>query len=522
MPKQFTLKDQIKNYLSNLREQMAKNSALKLSVSQKDLKQYILNDDQIENFAQKAVTFIEDSNEMSRLWHSETLTRLRQEETKIQGPSPVYKIKCIDGRKPRGYEGEAHSLKSEKAQIALSRNASTGQIIPLGADVCVNLSDPTVEPVEMSLAHYDSVNNTQGCAAMRLVLTDFLNNISGTWQFLSPEAVKQVQDAASRSLAYSNLVLLELTNRIALDNIHNNYRTLQGYKALSRVTITALFDTRTMGIELWTPLIIKKGKNLELPDSSIIKKLSTTELTKKYQVVIANLKNAPKMGIFKDNFAHRSAFADYSKALVRLSRELADQQTQLTKLGNELLTEISTFIAENYVDFTPNQQQAIRYRIIRTIVHQYLTGLHLAPEKHLYADHGEKFISIAEDGNYPGKYLIEYQCFRMSGPDVATSARRLQIAASVMDAIKVDQGKPHVAFFSTSISKYDYEHRDDPIHREKYQDARRESIKFYKGLMENILFRSLVESKNTIPIPVLTIRETGEVVKIFSSNALYY
>lgn len=522
MPEQFTLKDQIKNYLSNLRDQMSKNAALKFTSEESDMKQYILSDEQIEKFSEKAIAFIEDSNEMSRMWHGEELTKLRMEEMKIQGPSPVYKIKCIDGRKPRGYEGEAHSLKSEKAQLALSRNKSTGQLIPLGADICVNLSDPTEEPVEMSLAHYDSVNSHQGCAAMGLVLKDFLNNISSTWQFLTPDEIRLIQSAADRSLAYSNLLLLELTNKTALDNIHNDYRLLQGYQPLKHVAITALFDTRTMGIELWTPLIIKNDTQLSLPEENDIKKLSTTLLTRKYADMIAGLKNAPKMGIFRDNFAHRSAFTEYSKSLVNLSRQLSDKSTPLTSTGNELFVEVADFISQYYPEYTPNQQQAIRYRIIRTIVHQYLTALHLAPEKHLYSDHGEKFISIAEDGNYPGKYLIEYQCFRMSGPDITTSARRLQISASVMDSINVDQGQPHVAFFSTSISQSDYEHRNDPLHNEKYKDARRESIKFYKGLMENTLFRSLVESKNTIPIPLLTIRETGEVVKVLSSNALYY
>lgn len=453
---------------------------------------------------EKILNFIKDNNEMCDIWHSQECHEDRMEEAKFYGRVKVYKVKCIDGRKPRGFEGDADSLKTEEALIALDTVRSTGELIPRQVEICSALADPGVEPLEISLAHYDSKDIHHGCAAIQITLS---NPDEDVWNYLNSKEKSLVYSARASGNEISNLVLLELTNVRAFTNFHNRVREEAGVPPLKRVGLVALFDTRTMGMEVREPLIENKKGELKLKDLVKAEVISSTDLAKKLKS--DSSRKSIEYGKYKDNFHKKESFKDYSRALVNLTEEFLKSEDK----------EIRAFIQKHYSDLTVGQQKALIYRFLRSVAHQYLSALADGPEYHPFSGHEEKYGSVSKDADYPGKYILDYQTFRMSCPDDKTAAKRMSIAATVMDATGVDKGKPHIFFISTAIPKEVYKNKDQSAHQTSYQEVINRNMDLFRSLSKDPKIRDRIDQGNILPVGVLV--ANGEVVDIVEQDPLY-
>lgn len=459
----------------------------------------------------RVLDFIEDNNEVCDIWHSKECQEDRNNEHKYYGKVRVYKVKCIDGRKPRGFEGEADSLKTEEALIALDMVRSTGEIIPRQVEICSVLSDPTIEPLEISIGHYDSHDTTHGCAAMKLTLDDPDEDV---WKYLSDREKVLVYKARTKGNHIANVVLLELANIRAFTNFHNKIRIEAGEKPLARVGIAGLFDTRTMGLEFYAPLVVKdKEGNLTLKDSETTPFLSTTVVSKK--LMDLKNKNLPAFGKYKDVFFKRGSFKEYSRVLTDLTGLLFETKDEEIL---QVTQEITDFLQAYYFDLTEEQSRALRYRILRSVAHQYLTGLSEYTKYHPFSGHEERYASVSQDADYPGKYILDYQTFRMSCPDEKTGAKRMEIASSVMDSTGVDGNKPHIFFISTAANKGIFE-KKDAKHEEDYQAVLSRNLDLFRVLIDDARIRNRIDKGNILPVAVIV--SYGKVVDVVSQAPLY-
>ncbi|OGE32647.1 hypothetical protein A3D83_01500 [Candidatus Daviesbacteria bacterium RIFCSPHIGHO2_02_FULL_41_10] len=494
------LPEQLNRYLVNFKG--------RLRIVRPDLATRWLDSEvQDANLIKKILGFIGDNNEMCEVWYSERMQQARDKELESQGPTHVFKIKCIDGRKPRGFEGPANSLKAEGGLLALKHDPTTRRPEPLSSEICIALSDSNADLLEMNVAHYDSTDPNHGCAAIGRVITDHSKGEESVWPFLSSHEKSLVIQAGGISHEYAGMVLMELTNSKALNEIHRRYMVCSDTQPIKQVAVTVLADTRTMGLELRVPLLKAGQAGLELVPANEQKVLSTAQLTHDFETDLTRVSNFP-VGAFKETFNDKEHFVDYYEALVDLSAVLSKPENGVSLLFEK----VNSFIKENYPNLSSGQTQAFRYRVLRTVAHQYLTGLH-HPQDHPFSDHDEKFISIGPGTDYVGKYETDKQCFRMSGPDAKTATRRLVIAASVMDKTKVDGEDPHIIFLCTPVR----ENGD----AEEYQNAYADSATFYRSLMNKKIIRDLIRSKNILPVPVLISFETNKVLEVVSKNAIF-
>lgn len=428
---------------------------------------YTLTAEDLADREEKINQFNDENDLWSEIWHSQECRVDREIEKIIYGsgekPVKVFKVKCIDGRKPRPIEGEADSLKTEEGKIALDKIDSTGEIIPLQQEIITALQDLSYEPLEISLSHYDSSNDEHGCAAIRRLLNEKNRKIliEELGDFLSLEELKLLTEAQKMSFEEANIILHELTNNQAFLNVRNNALEKAGLPKIKRVAVAALFDTRTMGMELRTGLLDRDDEgNLLLAPKEKHQTLSTTKLTNllKEEIIGTTIDGLPEFGSFEENYNSKEGFKQYSRALTILSVILYDPDNFNHYLGQvyhrdfiisdqvkEAITkvhnEVVDFIYDNFADLSPNQRRILGFRFFRSISHQFLTGLSEYKNHHAFSDHEEQYISTSEDANYPGKLVASRQSFRINSPDPETGAKRDDIAASVMDKTKIGGGR---------------------------------------------------------------------------------
>ena len=510
---------------------------------------YKVTVESIEERAAKVEEFNNENDAWCDVWHSEACSLDRQLELSIynEGPKQVLplKIKCIDGRKPRPIEGEADSTKTEEAKIALDKIPSTGEIIPLQDEICNVLSDLSIEPLEISLAHYDSHDNDHGCAAIKRLMTNvdiFKDELA---DFLSVEEMKLLIDARDRGLDEANLILLELTNNRAFLNIRNAALRNAGLPEVKRIAVAAMFDTRTMGMELRAPLLETDPETGKINLAPIEKRqvLSTTEIATQFKSKTEqiNTPEFPDFGSLENTFNTLEGFQDYSRKLTIMSAIFyspQDHNKYLESIYNKDLNiseelkqaalavhdAVSSFIENHYSDLPEETRRVLKYRFYRSVAHQFLTGLSEYKHHHPFSDHEEMFISTSEDGNYPGKLDAQTQSFRISAPDQKIGASRTEIAASVMDATGVDNGQPHIWYVSTSITKEDYENylSGDKRATQIFEEAEKKNARFLRSMLRQPAIRKRFYEGNLQPVPVLVDKDTNKVLTILDEQVVYF
>ncbi len=461
-----------------------------------------------EESFERASSFIEENNSMCQIWRGAKCKANRKREEEIYSVVSIFEDKCIDGRDPRAFDGQADSLKTEMGQITLDRVSSDGELIPRQPEICASLNDVSVEPLMINLPHYDPYFEGKSCAAIRLAMEDF-RKTDGVWAYLTEQEKDLITQARSRSLDEANLALLSLTNIAAFSNFHNDVRADEGLVPLKSVGLVALYNTRTMGIELRAPILIQNKDSKELTlapfDREVIK---TAEIA-------ASLPQT-HFGEFRLTFNKTKTFADFEEAVITLAIQLLER-----KIDFEHKEDIRRFINKYFAELTSNQAKALEYRMFRAVAHQYLTGLSKVLEQHPFSDHEERFISISENARFVGKYDVEDQSFVISVPDSETGAKRIDIACSVMDHTRVDKEKAHILFISTSINKEGFEKRNQIRDGHAYLSAINDNELLFRSLTGEGKLSDRISKGNLLPIGVLLDSQTGEVLEVVKDNYRY-
>ena len=415
--------------------------------------------------------------------------------------------------------------------ITLDKVESDGEIIPAQAEICASLDDISIVPLIINKPHYDSLHDDHGCAAMDMTLKEWDFNSEDFMRFINPDERALILEAAARSLDEANLVLLKLTNIPAFTNYHNDVRAHHGLPPLKRVGITALYDTRTMGLELRAPVLIKSPGSEKLilapADRPVIK---TTNLANELKEIIAKQKdsNLPKFGSFRDTFNKADHFAQFSREITRLAvslydpkLEIKDEKDQIAPLFNiptDFRERIENFINLHFGDLNDEQAKALTGRLLITIADQYYKGLSQIEEHHPFSEHDERYISVSQDSKFVGKYDVDDQNFIISVPDPKIAEKRIDIGAQVMDTYGVDNGKAHLLFIATSVNKVDFESRKLDENGSNYKTTLNTHKQLFRDICRENKIKARITNGNLLPIGIILNNETGELLEIVTED----
>ena len=310
-------------------------------------------------------------------------------------------------------------------------------------------------------------------------------------EILSKEDIEAILNAPTPEDA--NLLILEKVNTPAITNIYNDVRQIHGLEPLRRVAITALYDTATTGIELRYDGV----------------KLSTSDLTKKHTEAIQSFGSTIGAGFgdYREALTNPGKFLEFSLKLAELETEIIENKNGRF---NELNSELNSYIKDHLDDLTDGQKQALRFKLLRKVAFQHLTGIE-SPNTH----HHEAYIAISVQGQFVGKYDLVEQQFGSSSEDIETAIDETLIANLVMDTNALKEDETRIAFICTSTNRSSWERKTEASRRVRANNA-----DLIRGIAKDERLRALMKEGKLIPIPVL-IDENRRVLEIPDHSAYF-
>lgn len=515
-----TIENQLKSYFKNFHKRVL-NGTPAHERTEKDLK------------AEAALLYAHDvllrNDEMCVLIKSPEYDPIRKGEKALKGKTEIGKIFCIDGRIARIFESFAiNTWEKAAGLIRTERRESDNKLIPSSPSLCesirakIDKDDPEKDLLEINAAHYDSTSSEHGCAAINLIrralarneneyetasaseksiIEEDLLRKSDLEEVLSAEDIKAIMDAPTPEDA--NLIILEKINVEAISNYYNDVREQLDLKPLARVGISALYDTATMGLELRYD-----GE-----------RISTTDLTNKYAEAIeifGKTLGVASFGSYKSALRDPDLFVEFSHKLLDLETELIENTN-----GNfdNINAEVDSYISDHLNDLTPGQKKALRFKMLRKVAFQHLTGLSKIPEsghpEHPFAHHNEAYIAVSVQGQFVGKYDLVEQEFGTSPADIETAVSETLVANLVMDTNHLKEDETRVAFICSSASRADWKNKTEGLRR-----ARANNAELIRGIAKNDKLKALMKAGKIIPIPVL-LDENRKVLEIPDHSAYF-
>ncbi len=477
------------------------------------------NDRKAEAALKYAYEVLVRNDQMCDLVQGEEYQLVRDRENSLKGKTKIGKIFCIDGRIARIFESFAiNTWEKAAGLIKAEKRESDGKLIPSSSSFCesiaakIDYDHPEVELLEINTAHYDSTNPEHGCAAIGLIRRA-LKRDPGEWESASEEERHVIEDDLIRQSELeeilskedieailnaptpedANLLILEKVNTPAITNIYNDVRQIHGLEPLRRVAITALYDTATTGIELRYDGV----------------KLSTSDLTKKHTEAIQSFGSTIGAGFgdYREALTNPGKFLEFSLKLAELETEIIENKNGRF---NELNSELNSYIKDHLDDLTDGQKQALRFKLLRKVAFQHLTGIE-SPNTH----HQEAYIAISVQGQFVGKYDLVEQQFGSSSEDIETAIDETLIANLVMDTNALKEDETRIAFICTSTNRSSWERKTEASRRVRANNA-----DLIRGIAKDERLRALMKEGKLIPIPVL-IDENRRVLEIPDHSAYF-
>lgn len=467
------------------------------------------------------------NDQMSDLLHSQEYFPVRDGEKKLKGPTEIGEFFCLDGRILRALESFAiNTWEKAAGLIRAERRESDGKLIPSSPNLCesikskIDLNNPDRDILEINKAHYDSSDPHHGCAAISLIkralsrdkldfekattkqevleIEEDLTKKAELEKILSPEDIKAIIEAPTPEEA--NLIILEKVNVEALSNYINTIREQAGLPILQRASISALFDTATMGFEMRY-----SGQ-----------RISTTDLANKYKGQITEYAKTigAEYGSYNKLFEDPNLFLELSHKLLKLETEIIENQNGHF---DEINSEVDAYIQDNLNDLTPGQKQALRFKMLRRVSLQYLLGvseLVNGKPNHPHSRHREGFGSLSVGGQFPGKYDLVEQQFGSSPADIETAVSEMLVANLVMDTNHLKEDETRVFFICSSANSSDFGNKDG------LRNARISSAGLIRGVCRNERLRTLIKQGVILPIPVI-LDENRKVMEIPDHSAYF-
>jgi len=461
-----SLKDQLELYLEHLSSHLDKN------ISKKD--------------TQRIADIISRNNHVASIINSRDYKRVTDSKKKLLGNTVLGLVYCIDGRIPAIFLGGRYASHWEvpAAELKVSKRKSDGKLIPESNDLCEALRKLVTtenDLLEVVLAHTSLLDPHHGCGAMAGKRKAGL---------LNPKLSNEV----------ANLKIIEEKTIPAITNIYNDFREQKGFEPLTRVGVSALYDTDTFGLIL----------NHDNPKIT----LSTTDLANQFIDQIEE--HFSKENLFYASFKERFHYLKYLKSFSDNVLKVTEQFLSSSTFSNlsDLLDE---YINIHYQDLTPNQKEALKFLITRSIAFQYLTGASSISKKtlsHPFAKHEEEYMAVSTRGTTIGKYDPQSQGFSSTPADPTTAIANIKTKLSIMGSSSENTKKTYLLFICNPVNIRDLTENSIQLH--KIMDGNAE---LFRAILNDQDLGEMIENGKIIPVPVLVEEDSREVLKIIDHSA---
>lgn len=427
-----------------------------------------------------AQSIVDRNNHIAETFDSVEFREILDDEQKLQGSCALGGAICIDGRIPGIHAGGGKvSLWETKAGLLNTTNSPIDGRSELTAGTLVAAivdKGQRGQPLlELLIAHTSLFDPSHGCGAM-----------------LEKQARGEVP--SNVDLVEENLGLHEKSIS-AIQSHYNRAARSRNQPQLSRVAITSVFDTDTMG------LVFGYHNNHSL---------STSELTQTLAPVLQNDLSEEFGDIYGEPGVMRKFFTE-SEFYIGLKRMILNTTGYLLHHDGGIFDEVDTFIASTYPDLTTEQNQALRFLIARTSAFQYLTGLYQfqgVEPHHPFAHHGEGFQALSKDGRHVGNFDPKVQVFGANVSTVQEGIDHVLTQSALMD--KGSAHKPFLLFISSAVSA------NQP--RESLQRTTGSNRELTMGIISDPNIQRLIRNNELMPIPVLIDDRTRKILEIPDHN----
>lgn len=412
---------------------------------------------------------VKRNNLISHILGSKEYLDILEQEKSLKGEDvKVGTVICIDGRVSILHQfGRALNVK-EIAGSLINLNLKESQLIDRRFIAVLEQSaDDGRELLEIVTAHTSLKHPDRACGRIKLGINQK--------EFVGDQNTVALREAQKRTGL--------------IEKKYNEILTAKGKSPQSKVAITAMIDTDTMG------LILNFGQNE--------KQLSTTELTTELKSKISLISDVGHFGSMKETFADPTSFIDYSKRVLKITRYLMENEVNETE---SVTKRISGYISENYPDLTQKQQKALLFTICRTIANQYVTGLASQKEfGHPYMEHSEDYMAIG-----PSKPFGRFDMKQSFG---SAPARREEMLFHVKTKISLleahNKERPFILFVSTPIDVNILKKRNATL-----VGAEDAAKVYFKELFNDLFIKQKIKDGSLVIIPVLVDEENGNVIEV--------
>lgn len=426
--------------------------------------------EQLESITLRSAHIIERNNDIGEIHSTEEFGALiDKEKEELRGPSAIGVSYCIDGRIPdlvlgrmgNVWESKAGIIATEKSPLDGNPQIQSGRL----AEAISARARDGQPLLEILFGHFASKTH-HDCGAMAEM-----------------EQRGKIPQGADKIEA--NLALLERSATTVTQ--HYNASVREPKNILTRVAITGLIDTDTMGIVL--------GHGTQ-------QTFSTTDLATELSPLLNNSESLPIIaGEFqetyvKPEYAYRFERANYltSKILLELPQ------------FNE---RIESFIAHSnqLPELTAEQVKALKYILARNVANQWLINTHIETDtpNHNHVHHEELYQSISPDGITVGKFDLGNQAFAAHTPTVADAIDHILTQSTLMDRYSPQQ-KPYILFISRAII-----HNQDMGTNGQIRGDLRD---LYMAISQDERIIERIKKGELIPVPVLIDNKTQEIVEV--------
>lgn len=440
----------------------------------------------VEKQQEKVLRILDRNNNIAKLIESagpDGYKPVVSEEIKLRGEAKLGYVYCIDGRIPTIFiAGRFANAWEEPAGLIGMSETDSGEHIPKSTILGQALEEAVRENrdvLEVFFAHTGTINGPNTCGYMNQLKAD-LN--------LGDEV----------DLTAENIRRFETEDIPAVTEFYNRVSLQKGKTPLSRVGISAVYETDTMG------MVLNYGQEG--------RQFSTTDFINsiKDEVEFVIGEHLGVFGSMREGFSDPENFIKVTQKVLEVTKFIMGQ--------NRFTDVIDPYLAENYSDLTGSQLQALRFMLVRTMALQYVTGLSISEPGvgHTFTHHQEDYLSVSLAGKPVGRFDPKEQVFASTPSDTVTAVKDIQLKLSLMD--KHDAKKPYILFVSNPVKKADWDkyvaNESEAINRNVALNA-----SLFKTIVADRNLKSRIKDGSLIVVPVLVDQNTGEVLEVVDHSA---
>lgn len=448
---------------------------------------------------ESARRIIERNNVIAELMQRPEFLDVLEEEKKLKGTSKVGEVFCVDGRLPIIHIAGRNVSVWEEGAGLLSTVGHDGVVALQSQLFLQNLASAAGEDrdlLEIFAAH-TSFSTDHKCGRMGGVVKEL------TAQGIVSADVDPVA---------LNIQLLDSQQIPAVESAYNRFRKSFGKPELTKVAVSGVIDTDTLGLMLNYEGL---DKGSALFSSDVLRELMVEPGNNGKKMLSIDGKivgSAYVYGAMKDTFTKPENFTHYYQSVVGITKRLLNSHDYEIKVGQKLKA--------IYPELTKDQLQALQFVFARTMAVQYLVGsleMHGSHPQHPFGEHAEGYIAVSQDGKTMGRFDPEEQVFGTSASSIKGAVDHIVLEEGIMRGNNHEG--PVIVYLSKPVDGDAWKKHLEPGEgEEQIRRAIASNQSFLLDVLKDDQITKLMDQNRVVVIPTITDQDTGEVLDVPDST----